>query len=273
MPTYGTNNPPATVPPGTPVGPGLVPPTYAPTQPGAVGLGTRIKQAYNAASQRAGHHLAWDDPTVLLIWQVLGGLTPEQARAASMQGAQYANQNGRLLSDAEVEQHVAQVKTALPNTYDVAYGTGDAVQQAFQDVQAQYPDAKLTGSDPRLLAAVRQNAELAGITPEQLDKIVQAGRTYTWNTGQLAGGGLDAYIGQVMGRPAVPLPHQMNAGAFDALYGANADPTAKALAEAALKRRGWDPATYQRQHLAARPVGTAAPSTASAWSQPQGVWG
>jgi len=271
----GTNNPPGTVPPGTPVSPALMPPTVAPVPPGATGLGARIKQAYTEASKRAGHHLTWDDPTVLLIWQVLGGLTAEQARAASLQGAQYANQNGRLLSDAEVDQAVGEVKTRLPNGNDVGYGLGDAVQQAFQTVQAQYPGSPLAANDPRLLAAVRQNPELAGITPEQLTQIVQAGRQFTGMTGQLAGAGLDTTIGTVLNRPAVPLPHQMNTGAFEALYGANADPTAKALAEAALKRRGWDPATYERQHYAARPVGTAtaAPSWGGgAWATPSGVW-
>lgn len=265
-------NPAGTVPAGTPVSPALMPPTVAPVPPGATGLGARVKQAYTEASKRAGHHLTWDDPTVLLIWQVLGGLTPEQARAVSLQGAQYANQNGRLLSDAEVEQAVAGAKTANPNQYDVAYGLGDAVQQAFQTTQAQYPGSPLAGDDPRLLAAVRQNPELAGITPEQLTQIVNAGRQFTGMTGQLAGAGLDTMIGQTMQRPAVPLPHQMNAGAFEALYGAGADPTAKALAEAALKRRGWDPATYERQHYAARPTGTAAPSTSTAWGGPSGVW-
>jgi len=264
VPIYPANPQPA-APPGTP--------TVAPVPPGATGLGARIKQAYTEASKRAGRHLAWDDPTVLLIWQVIGGLTPDQARTVSMQGAQYANQNGRLLSDAEVEQSVSQAKTAQPNQYDVGYGLGDAVQQAFQNVQAQYPGSPLAANDPRLLAAVRQNPELAGITPEQLTQIVNAGRQFTGMTGQLAGSGLDTMIGQTIQRPAVPMPHQMDPGAFEALYGAGADPTAKALAEAALKRRGWDPATYERQHYAARPVGTAAPSTSTAWGGASGVWG
>lgn len=253
--------------------PAVAPPSPVPIPPTATGLGARIKAAYNEASKRVGRQLAWDDPTTLLIWQVLGNLTPEQAMAASRQGAEYAQRYGRLLSDAEVDQVVTETKTANPNQYDVGYDLGDAVQQAFQNVQAQYPTEKLTGYDPRLLAAVRANPELANITPEQLDQIVQAGRTFTWTTGQMAGSGLDTMIGQAIKRPPVPLPHQMNAGAFEALYGVNADPTAKALAEAALKRRGWDPATYERQHYAARPTGTAAPTSSTAWGGTSGVWG
>lgn len=254
----------ATAPTGTP--------TVAPVPPGATGLGARIKAAYTAASARAGRHLSWDDPTVLLIWQVLGGLTPDQARAASQQGAVYANQNGRLLSDAEVDQHVAEVKTRMPNPNDVGYGLGSAIQTAFQDTQAQYPGSPLAGDDPRLLAAVRQNPELAGITPEQLGQIVAAGRQFTGYTGQLAGAGLDTMIGTTLGRAPVPMPHQMDPAAFDAIH---ADPVKLGLWQGALQRRGWDVGTYERQHRAARPVGTAAPSSgAGTWGgAPTGVWG
>src|SRR5262245_26561032 len=103
-----------------------VAPTYTPAQtwggayqpsaiePTATGLGSRIKAAYNAASQRAGGRLTHADPTTTLIWQVLGGLTPQQAQAASLRGATYSVQQGRLLSDAEVEQIVSDVKTQMP---------------------------------------------------------------------------------------------------------------------------------------------------------------
>jgi hypothetical protein len=248
-------------------------PTTARLAPTATGLGSRIKAAYNAASQRAGRHLRWDDPTVLLIWQVLGGLTPEQARAASRQGAAYAHQTGRLLSDDEVDQAVSAVKTATPNQYGVGYGLGSAVQTAFQNVQAQYPGAPLAADDPRLLAAVRANAELSDITPAQLAQIVRLGRQYTGGTGQMAGAGLDTAIGQIIGRPVIPAPHQMDPAAYAAIH---ADPVKLGLWQGALQRAGWDVGTYERQHQAARPVGVAAPSPGTAaWggTNQAGVWG
>lgn len=257
-------------PPETTMTPGG--PTTARLPPTATGLGVRIKAAYNAASQRAGRHLTWDDPTVLLIWQVLGGLTPEQAQVASRRGAEYAHQTGRLLSDAEVDQAVTEVKTANSSQFDTAYGGGDAIQTAYQDFRAQYPGAPPEAADPRFLALVRRNPELAGMTPEQLAPIIAAGRQFTGATGQLAGAGLDQMVGQAIGRPAIPSPHQMDPAAFDAIH---ADPVKLGLWQGALKRRGWDVGTYEQQHRAARPVGTASPAAGSAWggTNQAGVWG
>lgn len=226
-------------------------PTVAPVS--GKGLGSRIKEAYNAASQRAGRHLSWDDPTVLLIWQVLGGLTPEQAQAASRQGAEYAHRNSRLLSDAEVDTLVTDVKTRMPSEYDPAWGAGQSIQQAFQDVQAEFPGETLQGNDPRLLAAIRRDPQLTGLTDEQIGQVVQTGRQFTHGTGLLAGAGLDQMVGTQLKR-FIPTPHQMSAGAFDQIQ---ADPVSKALFEGALGRKGYDPASYYGQHLAARPKGTA----------------
>ena len=244
----------------------------APLEPTATGLGARIKEAYNAASARAGGRLTHDDPTTLLIWQVLGGLTPEQARAASLRGATYATQRGRLLSDAEVDQLVTEVKTATPAGTTPGYGLGSAVQTAYQNFRAQYPTELPQATDPRFLAMVRANPELQDLTPEALGRIVQAGRQYTAATGQLAGAGLDPMIGAELGR-RIPLPHQMDAAAYDAIH---ADPVRLGLWQGALQKAGWDVGAYERQHLAARPVGTATGAGASgvrSWTNPTGVWG
>src|SRR5262245_54316828 len=247
---------------------------YVPSaiEPGATGLGARIKAAYNAASERAGGRLTHADPTTLLIWQVLGGLTPEQAQAASARGAAYANQYGRLLSDAEVEEVVREVKTQTPNQYGVAYGTGASIQQAYQDFRQQYPTELPQATDPRFLALVRRDPQLGAITTDQLAQILAAGRQFTGATGSLAGAGLDTYIGQVTQQAPIPLPHQMSASAYEAIH---ADPVKLGLWQGALKRAGWDVDAYEAQHKAARPVGVAAPSTGGVggWRAPAGVWG
>jgi len=260
-----------------------VAPTYTPPQtwggayqpsaiePTATGLGSRIKAAYNAASQRAGGRLTHADPTTLLIWQVLGGLTPQQAAVASARGAAYSNQYGRLLSDAEVEQLVTDVKTQQPARFTPAYGAGASIQKAYQDFRAQYPTELPTATDPRFLALVRNNPELADITSDQLGQILTAGRQFTGATGQLAGAGLDPMIGSVMGR-YIPPPHQMSPQAYDAIH---ADPVKLGLWQGALQRAGWDVGTYEAQHKASRPVGTATPAdggTGGAWRAPAGVW-
>ena len=233
------------------------------------GLGSRIKETYNAAQQRAGRFLSWDDPMVVLIWQVLGGLSPEQAREASMRGARYAQQNGRLLSDAEVDQLVSDVKTRLPAQWDPAYGAGKSFQEAFQNVQAEFPAETIAGNDPRLLAAVRRDPQLQGLTDAQIAQIVQTGRQFTHGTGLAAGAGLDPLIGTMVQRN-VPLPHQMSPSAYDAIQ---RDPVSKGLFEGALGARGWDVGSYTAAHAAARPRGTAPRTTVSRWANPQGVWG
>ena len=253
-------------PQGTPSPGAFGGPTTVPV--GGKGLGSRIKEAYNAASQRAGRHLSWDDPTVLLIWQVLGGLTPEQARQASERGAQYAHTNGRLLSGAEVDQMLGEVKTGTPAQFDPAYGAGQSIQQAFQDVSAEFPGEVLQGNDPRLLAAIRRDPQLTGLTDEQIGSVVQTGRQFTHGTGLMAGAGLDQMVGSMLQR-SIPQAHQMSPFAFDQIQ---QDPVSKALFEGALGRRGYDPASYYGAHLAARPKGTAPKSTGSVARQIAGVF-
>src|SRR5919201_2180062 len=164
-------------------------PTAAATPPATVpvtgkGLGSRLKAAYNAASQKAGRFLGHGDPTVLLIWQVLGGLTPEQAAAASERTALAAQRLGRPLSDAEVDALLEEVRGATPAPYDPAYGTGQQFQQAYQDVQAEYPGEVIGDADPRLLAAVHRRPELASLTAEQVGQVMQTGRQFAHAVGE-----------------------------------------------------------------------------------------
>src|SRR5689334_12357886 len=111
-----------TVSPGSPGG------AYAPgAQPDTVR--TRLKAAYTALTQHLGvDNLPWNDPRVLMLYQAIGHLTPEQAVQASQAVANSYHDPNRSapMSDYEIDNLVNTVRgdTQAANEYDPIQGIG-----------------------------------------------------------------------------------------------------------------------------------------------------
>jgi hypothetical protein len=228
---------------------------------------SRLKAAYQSVLKAKGvPYLSVGDPALQMLYEVVGGLNPEQARAASQYAADYYKTHGFSISDAEFDQHLDQLRgpTGTEGQYDPLVGVGAQIRQGYGDL-VQARGGPLTPTDPQLTALI--NSTVPGLSAQQAQQIAQRGRDYYKATGTVVPDyGIDQYAGQVK-QFRVPLAHQMAPGAFEAMQ---ADPVAKGLFEATLGAKGYDPASYYGQHLAARPRGTA-PRTSSVGRQFAGI--
>ena len=228
----------------------------------------RLKAAYQAVLKAKGvPYLSVGDPALQMLYEVVGGYNPEQARAAATYAADYHRTHGFPISDAEFDPYLDQLRgpTGSPDQFDPLVGVGAQIRQGYGDLTQARGMTPQPG-DPQLNALI--SGAVPGIDTAQQQRIAQRGRDYYATTGTVIPDyGIDQYAGQVKGY-RVPLAHQMAPGAFDAMQ---ADPVSKALFEGGLGAKGYDPASYYAQHAAARPRGTA-PRTGSVARQIAGVF-
>jgi hypothetical protein len=261
--------------PGSGPAPGMTPPepggpAVGGTPGSAVGPAALLRATYQAILKAKGvPHLAADDPGVLMLYQAIGGLTPQQALAASQRASSYARDRGYAMSDAELNGMLAEVRGPMTGAEtSPLVGVGAQIRQDYDALLGQRGVSSLGADDPQLLAAIQ--GRVPGLTAQQARQVAQQGRDWYERTGTvIPDAAVDRIAGQAKGF-TIPLPHQFDPARWDAVM---ADPVGAGLFEATVRGAGWDWDTYKRQHLAARPTGTAARSTGATFSQPQGVWG
>ncbi len=243
------------------------------TAPGSSSGGSAalLRSTYQAILAAKGvPYLSHDDPAMLMLYQAVGGLSPQAAAAVSQTAATYYQTHGYAMTDTELDGLIATTKGptgANPAETNPMVGVGAQVRQAYGDLSAARPGTWVGGADPQFGAAV--GAAVPGLTAQQQAQIAERGADFYRQTGvAIPDAAVDQYAGQVKGFH-VPLPHQMDPGHFDAMM---ADPVAKGLFQGTVKAAGWDWDTYQQQHYASRPTGVATPSTGASWAQPTGVW-
>jgi len=240
----------------------------APGTPEATGLGARLKAAYAQLVQamvargdplpvaNGKPYLPSNHPALLMLYQAVGQLNPQGAAAAAARVADLYKQRGYDISDVELNGLLDSYRgpSGGPQDFAALPGVGAQIRQGYDDL-ARARGGPIAPNDPQLLALVR--AAVPNTTDAQAQNISGYGHDYNVVTGTVVPDeAVDRYAGQVKGY-RIPLPHQLTAEQYDTLYGQNADPVARGLAEGALRSAGWDVDTYKRQHLLSRPVGSA----------------
>jgi hypothetical protein len=217
----------------------------------------QLRGAYNAAIKALGvSHLASNDPRLLMIYQTVGGLSPQAAQQAATEAADYFKTHGFTMSDPELDALLNKHRAPMGSAEDFAAlpGVGARIRQDYGTLARQRGVAP-GATDPQVLALIQ--AAVPNLTQQQAQQIAGMGHDYYAQTGTvIPDSALDQYAGQVKGY-RIPLPHQMDPGTFDAIQ---RDPVSKGLFEGALGQAGWDVGTYYTQHRASRPVGTAGPT-------------
>lgn len=243
--------------------------------PAGGGRAALLRATYQAILKAKGvPYLSYNDPALLMAYQAIGGLTPQAALTVSQQMSDYARTHGYSASDPELEAALAQAGgPTTGQTTSPIPGVGAQIRQAYQTLLQSRGVQSLPPNDPQLIAAIQ--GIVPGMTPEQAMQVAQSGHDWSGTTGTVAPDQvIDRAAGQAKGF-SIPLPHQMDPARFDAL---TRDPVAAGLFQAQVEAAGWDWNTYKQQHMAARPVGVAAPSASTSWGSTgggnqQGVWG
>lgn len=256
--------------PQRPVTPGAstAPPTTMP--PGlANGPAALMKATYNAVLKAKGvAYLSHNDPALLLIYQAVGGLTPEQAAVTAERAATYFKTNGYAISDAELNGLIAEARG--PMTGDQTsplVGVGAQIRQDYSDLSGAR-GTSLGANDQQFGAAIQ--SRVPGLTAQQAAQLAQRGRDFFLKTGVvIPDAAMDRAAGEIKDF-RIPLPHQFDPGKWNALM---ADPTAAGLFEGTIRASGWDWDTYKRQQAASRPGGVVTPTAGANWARPTGMWG
>lgn len=241
------------------IAPPAAPPSTAGTgyAPGINTPATILRKMYDAAVKQQGvDHLAAHDPTTLLLYQVHGQLTPEQAKWASQQAAQAFQTTGQPMGDYDLDQLLVKARSIGSQT-DPAWDLGNKIRAANEQATKDF-GGQLAPNDPRLIQRYRAAGTAAGTTlsDQQAQAIGQQDADYYRTTGQaIPDAAIDVYGGALTNR-MIPMGHQVNPGVWDSL-----GPVGQGLALSAVEKKGLDPTEYQRQINAARPVGRARPSS------------
>lgn len=216
----------------------------------------QLRAAYNATIKQQGvPYLQSDDPRLVMLYRVAGGLDQAHAQQAAQEAAAYYKQHGFSMSDTELDALLERHRAPMgsPTDYAALPGVGAQIRQGYSDL-TQTRGMTPGASDPQVLALVQ--AAVPNLTQAQAAQLSQLGHDYSAMTGTVIPDyALDQAAGQVK-QYRIPLPHQMDPGTFDAIQ---RDPVSKGLFEGALGQAGWDVNTYYAQHRAARPVGSASP--------------
>ena len=222
----------------------------------------RMRAAYDAVvRQRGVPYLAANDPTLQLIYQVNGNLSPQQASWASQQAAMTVHNRGGIpLTDAELDHIMDQATQRGPGTstqYVPMAGLGGAFAQAYKNLQqetGQSPEP----NDPRVIAAYRAAAHTQGydLSDEQIGQMAQQGANYWRQTGQAIPNQSVDYSGAQASGRTFQNPNQVSPAVWDSL-----GPVGQGLARSAAQSMGWDADEYVRQINATRPQGTAPKSS------------
>lgn len=246
--------------------------------PSGGGRAALLRSTYQAILKAKGvPYLSYNDPALLMAYQAVAGLNPQQALQVSQQMSDYYRAHGYTASNQEVEQAIqaAAGPTTGATTAPIP-GAGAQIRQDYADLLKARGVQYIGPDDPQLVAAIK--FRIPGLTDQQAQQIAQSGRDWMATTGTVApDAAIDRAAGQAKGF-AIPLPHQMSAAQFDSL---TRDPVSAGLFQSQVEAAGWDWNTYKAQHMASRPVGVAAPSTGfgspstQAWggSNQSGVWG
>ena len=222
---------------------------------GAQTNGTRLKAAYQEVLKRRGvPYLSSDDPTLLMLYQVHGNLTPQQAQIAAQQAAQHFKDTGQAMDDTAFDAMLTTASGSVqgPDETDPAWDFGQAARTAYQDVKNLY-GGDIDPTDPRVIAAYMRAGSSVGatMTQDQARQAAQYGADYYRATGQaIPDYAADQYAGQITNRQ-IKQPHHINPATWDALGS-----TGQQLYLSAAARKGYDKTDYMNTINATRPVGT-----------------